>query len=95
MSQVSIYGVTLHAWSSLGCKRFASNAHITEPTHADAICDLLMHNAHRGTVPPQPRGDQLDHWSTDHHHSPHDLPALLPSRWAAQPAAAAATVAQG
>ena len=41
------------------------HAHITEPTHADAICDRLMHNAHRvmlkGPSRRNPKEDQSDH----------------------------------
>ena len=35
-------------WSSLdGCETTFFHEHIADPTHADAICDRLLHNAHR------------------------------------------------
>lgn len=41
------------------------HAHISEPTHADAICDRLMHNAHRlvlkGPSRRSPKEEKSDH----------------------------------
>jgi DNA replication protein DnaC len=41
------------------------HAHINEPTHADAICDRLLHNAHRlvlkGPSRRNPKEEQSDH----------------------------------
>jgi DNA replication protein DnaC len=41
------------------------HAHINEPTHADAICDRLLHNAHRlvlkGPSKRNPKEEKSDH----------------------------------